>query len=137
MMLNFYLGSNFSFQDYRLPKTILMVQVRPPLPFGGEGGSWLNFGQGCAANSFRMVPLARPIFVKMIPLARLISTKMIPLARLILICSWLDSFPSHSSWHISLNCWFEFRNFKGHLFLSLVEGVVAQWCNSLDQHCQM
>ena len=35
------------------------------------GGCWLNFGQGCAAYSFRMVPLARLIFVKMIPLARL------------------------------------------------------------------
>ena len=67
----------------------------------------------------------------------LISTKMIPLARFILICSWLDLFPSHPSWHISLNCCLEFRNFKGNLFLSLVEGVVVQWCNSLDQHCQM
>ena len=38
------------------------------------GGSWLNFGQGCAAHSFKIAPLARPIFLKMIPLARLIST---------------------------------------------------------------
>ena len=35
----------------------------------GGGGSRLNFGQGCAARSFKMAPLARPIFLKMIPLA--------------------------------------------------------------------
>ena len=37
-----------------------------------------NFGQGCAAHSFKMAPLARPIFLKMIPLARLISTSKVP-----------------------------------------------------------
>ena len=44
----------------------------------GGGGSRLNFGQGCAAHSFKMAPLARPIFLKMIPLARLVSTSKVP-----------------------------------------------------------
>ena len=44
----------------------------------GGGGSRLNFGQECAAHSFKMAPLARLILVKMIPLARLISTSKVP-----------------------------------------------------------
>ena len=35
--------------------------------------SQLNFKWGCAAQNFKMVMLARPIFMKMIPLARLNS----------------------------------------------------------------
>ena len=46
----------------------------PSVTTHGEGGSRLNFGQGCAAHCFKIAPLARPIFLKMIPLARLIST---------------------------------------------------------------
>ena len=44
----------------------------------GGGVSRLNFGQGCATHSFKMAPLARPIFLKMIPLARLVSTSKMP-----------------------------------------------------------
>ena len=42
------------------------------------GGPWLHFGQGHASHSFKMEPLARPIWMKMIPLARLISTLKVP-----------------------------------------------------------
>ena len=47
-------------------------KLSTPLVTGG--GSWLNFGQGCAAHCFKIAPLARPSFLKMIPLTRLIST---------------------------------------------------------------
>ena len=48
--------------------------------FGGSfhvgGGLLAKFRVG-AAHSFKMEPLARPVFVKIIPLARLISTSKV------------------------------------------------------------
>ena len=45
---------------------------------GGGGASRLNYGLGSAAHSFKMEPLARPVFVKMIALVRLISASKVP-----------------------------------------------------------
>ena len=44
------------------------------------GGGLANFRVGCAAHSFKMEQLDRPIFVKTIPLARLISISKVPYA---------------------------------------------------------
>ena len=67
------LGSTTA-QNIHFPQSKIFLVVS----LHGGGGSRLNFGQGCAAHSFKMAPLARPIFLKMIPLARLISTPKVP-----------------------------------------------------------
>ena len=60
-----------------------LSQERKSIFFLGKKINFLSWESlvprvGCAAHTFKMEPLARPISVKMIPLARLISPLKVP-----------------------------------------------------------